>query len=537
MSATQRRGAVYQSSNPNSQFFSASQSLRRGNRARHSDSLSPSYDNLDSSGSIQSDDRFIYNAIRVNTPNESHSRFYASLTHENPVHEPGLAVNMAMFVPSGSQDGPSPSGSPSKRRRPARIAKKLGHHSKMFSDQYVQTPRRFKPSLNGSTIKPTTSHRSLRKAVSLGANDDNSDRPRWPANMGAAVTPVQPRYPPPERTPTPPGLPSFGTPEAMRYSARFMTRDNNTRLGRHAGHADERTSSYIDSLRRFFGLSPSASRISGLSVVGIGRAEDGTLVQGRFPYRQSGHGMSVARQLNEHPFHERFLPVASPAVVYPGREADVEAAYVKEISRRSNRLVQPTNVQPLVDSSHGRLHLSPGSPLPSNPAPVTVRRPGQPRPSALLRLPHNLYGLDGSPRSAAPAVPVESSGVGIRALGDHHPSNPSRLQSVLTMAVRGGGDDEPNTGRSVRSNALSWVNPQTCLSCCLGGTDNEEADESLDVVSSRDTYTTARSQVLLVESQNEPPDGDKRTGYHGLRSWVSSMYGVMFPNLVNPTVV
>ena len=531
MSTTQRRGAVYQSSNPNSQFFSASQSLRRGNRARHSDSLSPSYDNLDSSGSIQSDDRFIYNAIRVNTPNESHSRFYASLTHENPVHEPGLAVNMAMFVPTGSQDGPSPTGSPSKRRRPARIAKKLGHHSKMFSDQYAQTPRRFKPSLNGSIIKPSTSHRSLRKAVSLGANDDNSHRPRWSANMGAAVTPVQPRYPPPERTPTPPGLPSFGTPEAMRYSARFMARDNNTRLGRHAGHADERTSSYIDSLRRFFGLSPSASRISGLCVVGIGRAEDGTLVQGRFPYRQSGHGMSVARQLNEHPFHERFLPVASPAVVYPGCEGDVEAAYVKETSRRSNRLVQS-----LGDSSHGRLLFSPGSRLPSNPAPVTVRRPGQPRPSALLHLPHNLYGLDGSPRSAAPAVPVESSVLGIRALGDHHPPNPSRLQSVLTMAVRGGGDDEPNTGRSVFSDALSWVNPQTCLSCCLGSTDNE-ADESLDVVSSRDTYATARSQVLLVEPQNGPPDGDKRTGYHGLRSWVSSMYGVMFPNLVNPTVV
>ncbi|KAJ6004525.1 hypothetical protein N7522_006170 [Penicillium canescens] len=393
----------------------------------------------------------------------------------------------------------------------------------MFSDQYVQTPRRFKPSLNGSTIKPTTSHRSLRTAVSLGANDDNSHRPRWPANMGAAVTPVQPRYPPPERTPTPPGLPSFGTPEAMRYSARFMARDNNTRLSRHAGHADERTSPYIDCLRRFFGLSSSASRISGLSVVGIGRAEDGTLVQGRFPYRQSGHGMSVARQLNEHPFHERFLPVASPAVVYPGREADVEAAYVKETSRRSNRLVQP-----LVNSSHGRL-LSPGSPLPSNPAPVTVRRPGQPRPSALLHLPRNLYGLDGSPRSAAPAVPVESSGLGIRALGDHYPSNPSRLQSVLTMAVRGGGDNEPNTGRSVYPNALSWVNPQTCLSCCLGGTDNEEADEPLDVVSSRDTYTTARSQVLLVESQNEPSTGDKRSGYRGLRSWVSSMY--------NPTVV
>lgn len=515
MSPTQRRGAVHQSSNPNSQFFSASQSLRRGNRPRDSDSLSPSYDYLDSSGSIQSDDRAIYNAIRVNTPNESHSRFYASLTHENPVHEQGLAVIMAMFVPTGSQDGPSPSSGPFKRGRPLRIAKKLRNRSKMFSDQYVQTSRR-----------------SHRKAVSLGANDDNSHRPRWPANMGAAVTPVQPRYPPPERPPTPPGLPSFGTPEAMCYSARFMARGNNTRLGRHAGYADERTSSYSDSLRRFFGLSPSASCTSGLSVVGIGRAEDGTLVQGRFPYRQSGHGTSVARQLNDHPFHERFLPVASPAVVYPGGEADVEAAYVKETSRHSNRLVQP-----LVNNSHRRRLLSPGSPLPSNPAPVTVRRPGQPRPSALLHLPHNLYSLDGSPRSAASAVPVESSGLGTRAIGDHHPSNPSRLQSVLTMAVRGGGEDELSTDMSACSNALSWVKPQLCLSCCLGGTDNEDADEPLDVVSSRDTYATARSQVSPVESQNGPPDGDKRTGFRGLQSWVSSLYGVMFPTLVSPTVV
>ncbi|OQD87536.1 hypothetical protein PENANT_c005G00777 [Penicillium antarcticum] len=403
----------------------------------------------------------------------------------------------------------------------------------MLSEQYGQTPRRFKPSLNESTTqRASTSRRSHRKAVSLGANDNHSHRPRWPANMGVAVAPAQPRYPPPERSPTPPGLPSFGTPEAMCYSARFMARENSPRLGRDAGYGDERTSSYIDSLRRFFGLSPPTSRINQHSVVGIGRAEDGTLVQGRFPYRQSGHGMNVARQLNEHPFHERFLPVASPAAVYQGHEADVEAAYVKETSRRSSRPVQAR-------SSHRRRLLSRGAPLPSDPPPLTIRRPGQPRPSALLRLPQNLYGLDGSPRSATSAVPVEISVLETRVIGDHQPSNPSHLQSVLIMAVRGGGDDEPNAGISTCSNALSWVKAQICQSCCLGSTDNEEANETLDVVSYRNTYATARSQVSPVEFQNEPepPEGDERTGFHGLQSWVSSLYGIMFPTLVNPAVV
>ncbi|KAJ5762311.1 uncharacterized protein N7511_005693 [Penicillium nucicola] len=534
MSAIQRRGAVYQSSGRNSQFFSASQNLRRGNRPRHSDSLSPSYDSLDSSGSMQSDDRSIYNAIRVNTPDESRTRFYASLVHENPVHEQGLAVNMAMFVPVGSQDGPSPLKDPTKQRIRTRIAKRAGHRSKVFSDQYMQASRRLKPSLNGSSPKRVSiSHQSHRKAVSLGANGYNDcHRLRWPANMGLAVAPVQPRYPPPERSPTPPGLPSFGTPEAMCYAARYMARDNTPHLGRHAGYCDERSTSYSDSLRRFFGLSPSASRASQLSGTGIGRAEDGTLVQGRFPYRQSGHGMNIARQLNEHPFHERFLPVASPPAVYQGREADVEAAYVKQTSRRSNRFIQPR-------SSHRSQRLPPGDYLPSNPPPVTIRRPGQPRPSAFLRLPPSLYGLDGSPRSATSAVPVESSVLGVRTTGDHQPSNPSNLQSVLTIAVRGGGGDEPNTATSVCSNALSWVQSQPCLSCCLGGPDNEEADQSLDVISSRDTYTTAHSQVSPVESHNEPEllVGDKRIGFQGLRSWISSLYGVMFPTLVNPAVV
>jgi hypothetical protein len=535
MSAVQRRGAVYQSSGRNSQFYSASQSLRQGYRHRNSDSLAPSYDVLDSSGSLQSDDRSIYNAIRVNTPSESHSRFYASQTHENPVHEQGLAVNMAMFVPTGSQDDHSPSRDPSKRESPARIAKRLGHRSKMFSEQHAQASRRFNPSMNRSTTtKPTSSYWSHRKAVSLGANDNNgSHRPRWPANMGAAVTPVQPRYPPPERSPTPPGLPSFGTPEAMCYSAQFTAQGNNPRLGRYTAYGDERTSWYSDSLRRFFGFSPSTPRTSALSVVGIGRAEDGTLVQGRFPYRQSGHGMNVARPLNGHPFHERFLPVAGDAAIYPGCEADSETAFVKDPPRGPSRLVQP-----LVSSSR-RQRLSAGGALPSNPPPVTIRRPGQPRPSALLNLPHSLYDLDGSPRRATSSVPIESSALGTRAIENHQPSSPSHLQSVLTMAVRGGRDDESNTCISVCSNALSWVKTQTCLSCCLGGSNNEQPDEPLDVVSSRDTYATARSEVspLTSQSGSEPPEGDKRSGFQRLQSWVSSLYSVMFPNLVNPAVV
>ncbi|KAJ5972241.1 uncharacterized protein N7479_002159 [Penicillium vulpinum] len=510
------RGRLDQSSNLQSQFFSASQSLRHG-KYPESDSISP-YDSPESSESILSDERSIYNAIRVTTPNDSSPRFYASLSHENPVHEQDLAINMARFVPTNLQDDHTPTNVPARRGRRQRMVGKLGNHTKLLSDQYWQATHRSGPAFCRMTSIPGSSRSLHRKAVSLGA-DSSMRRPRWPGNLGPAVTTVQPRYPPPERTPTPPGLPSFGTSEAMCYSARFMIPDNGAALQCGSG-SGQRASSYGDTLRRLFGWPSSTSHAGGISVNGIGRAEDGTVVQGRFPHRQSGHGMSIGRQLHEHPFHQRSLPIAHHEATDTSHDPYIEAEHTKgglNLGPRPNRRVQPLSSQP-------RRHF----PFPSNQVPTVVNRPSRPRATALLSLSRNLAGSDG------PADSVESSVQRTRTAGDHLPSNPSRLHSVFTMAVRGGGADEgAHASTPVCPDVSLWVKAHTCLFCCPGS--HEEPDDSLGATSSRETYVTAQSQISPAGSQNE--SSGQNTRLHGLQAWISSLYGVMFPTLVNPAAV
>ncbi|KAJ5202635.1 hypothetical protein N7449_004714 [Penicillium cf. viridicatum] len=516
------RGRIDQSSNPHSQFFSASRSLRGGKHPRDSDSVSP-YDNPDSSESILSDERSIYNAVRVTTPNDSSPRFYASLLHDNPVHEQGLAVNMARFVPTDSRDDHTPTTVSTRRGRRQRMVGKLGNHTKLLSDQCWQATHWSRPPVS-KTTSVLDPRRSLhRKAVSLDANERSIRRPRWPGNLEPAVKTVQPPYPPLERTPTPPGLPSFGTSEAMSVSARFMIPDNIARspanLQGNGPAGGQRTSSYGDTLRRLFGLPPSASH-AGLSVNGIGRAEDGTLVQGRFPHRQSGHGMNIGRPLHDHPFHQRNLPIARHEVTNTSYNPYLEAAQTKGgLGQNPNR-----HVQPLARPPRRRF------PFPSNPAPAVVNRLPRPRATALLSLPRNLTGSDG------PVDPAGSSAQGTRASGDHIPPSPSRLHSVLTMAGCGGGaDEDPHTSTPVCPDVLAWVKTQRYLFCCCCSGSHEEPDDSLGATSSRDTYVTAQSQVSPVGSQNENSEGNTRL--HGFQAWISSLYGVMFPTLVNPGTI
>lgn len=517
------RGRIDQSSNPHSRFLSASQSVRRGKHPRDSDSVSP-YNNLDSSESILSDERSIYNAVRVTTPNDSSPRFYASLIHDNPVHDQGLAVNMARFVLTDSQDYHTPTTVPARRGRRQRMAGKLGNHTKLLSDQCWQATHWSRPPLS-KTTSVLSPRRSLhRKAVSLDTSECSIRRPRWPGNLEPAVKIVQPPYPPPERMPTPPGLPSFGTSEAMSVSARFMIPDNvarpPTNLQGSGPAGGQRSSSYGDTLRRLFGLPPSVSH-GGLSVNGVGRAEDGTLVQGRFPHRQSGHGMNIGRPLHDHPFHQHNLPIARHEATDTSYDAYVEATQTKGGLGRSPN----GHVQPLARPPRRRF------PFPSNPAPAVVNRLPRPRATALLSLPRNLTGSD------SPAYPVESSAQVTRTSGDHVPPNPSRLHSVLTMAGCGGGANEyPHARTPVCPDVLAWVKTQRCLfcCCCCSGS-HEEPDDSLGATSSRDTYVTAQSQVSPARSQNENSEGNARL--HGFQGWISSLYGVTFPTLVNHAAV
>ncbi|OJD12160.1 hypothetical protein ACJ73_09401 [Blastomyces percursus] len=156
------------------------------------------------------------------------------------------------------------------------------------------------------------------------------------------VEPTQPLYPPPARSPTPPGLPSFGSREAIHYNPiqanRSRPSNHQSQVSRSgtqqslAGDDGEDDSSCASGLKRLFGL-PSCMRARqpALPAGAVARADDGTMVRGRFGARQSGHGVGAgptSRGLESHPFHRSSLPAArvkdtgdsTPAPVIAGQQ-------------------------------------------------------------------------------------------------------------------------------------------------------------------------------------------------------------------------
>lgn len=155
------------------------------------------------------------------------------------------------------------------------------------------------------------------------------------------VDPAQPVHPPPVRSPTPPGLPSFGSREAMQYSPPLRS-GRGRRFMRHSSQTYQSQLIPISSMspgadpdvregtspcccvgvRNIFGIKAfTESRPVRLPPGAVARADDGTFVRGRFPARQSGHGVGaspISRGLDSHPFHRNFLPAA--------RAKDMESA-------------------------------------------------------------------------------------------------------------------------------------------------------------------------------------------------------------------
>jgi hypothetical protein len=526
-----------QSSSPRLQFLSASQSLRRGQRLDDSDSCSP-YDNPDSSASIQSDERSIYLAQRVTTPIDSNSRFYGSLNHEDPIPEQDLAVNTSRIVPSDSQEHHSLlTDELTREGRRQRMARNLERHRKLFSDQHWQ--HRSRPPLSRAMSAPDSPRTLQRKALS---DSSSSPGPDWPANLGPAIRPVQPQYPPPERRPTPPGVPSFGSPEALRYSAQFLMPENRARtpanLDRASPTDGQRSSSLRDAIRRMLSM-PRPPRDDEHSVRGIGRAEDGTVVQGRFPYRQSGHGMHIGRQLHDHPFHAGNLSVAQSDAADTSHDPDSS-----DTNAKGGHGHRPSSVQPRARSSSTGNWTAPHCPFSLSPPPApAVTRQRQPRATASLALSRNLPGSD-RPSGPAPPFnsPVESSVQGTSASGDHLPSTPSRLHSVATMDARGGGgvgDADHQADAPVYADVFSWVKAQACRCCCLGGHEERNASNSLGQISSQDTYATAQSQASPAGSPagSQDENSEVNTRYQRLHSWLSSVYGTVFPTVTEPASV
>ncbi|EFW21449.1 hypothetical protein D8B26_001648 [Coccidioides posadasii str. Silveira] len=170
---------------------------------------------------------------------------------------------------------------------------------KVYSLDDLDIPS-FRPKFPFSSL-PAYLRRSSRLSSSYGSF---SEQPRLSERF-SPVQPLEPIYPPPIRSVTPPGLPSFGTPEAVRYRLSSQT----TPGSGNDVEVEDCTCCFLG-LPRFLALSSSSpSRVPGLPAGAIARADDGTLVRGRFGIRQSGHGVG-AGCLENHPFSREPSPAA-----------------------------------------------------------------------------------------------------------------------------------------------------------------------------------------------------------------------------------
>lgn len=256
------------------------------------------------------------------------------------------------------------------------------------------------------------------RVISFSEADSGTKRPRWVLNLMSPVQPFLPKYPPPERSLTPPGLPTFGTPEAIDYTTQFdvrsslPNRDGPIRQSSTSRASSKRaTESYSHMLRRIVGLPSSSSsteaptsqmdRRHGCTVA---RAEDGTAVLGRFPYRTSGHGTNLNRNLEYHPFHQDPSGVASLDDRHRSRRHS-RSEHHHTTTRRARNSIQhatrfsrprfstalPSVPEPAASSAH--------SPVPS---PASMPSAYMPEPNSPTMLTYDGEGGNGAYTSTSP---------------------------------------------------------------------------------------------------------------------------------------
>ncbi|KAJ6084073.1 hypothetical protein N7486_010873 [Penicillium sp. IBT 16267x] len=458
--AQQARGGSPPYHAPRPRYYSTQTNIQPS----HDSTITPlSQENSNSSEFFYSDEKSIFNAVRVSTPNED-PRPYENPYIMDSIMERGLAANMARLIPPGSsQDGHS---STQHRHlfKSRQRADQLGSRNQLFSDSGAYHTSQLGPSpLNEATYVPNSAEIQHRKAISFDAVDDHGPasprkHPCWPGSgMPTAVRTVQPT------SPTPPGLPSFNTPEAVYCSAQFLIGHNGPQaLASNRPHGVPATgqpsSSYGDAFRRFLGLQSTVETDPVVcSSIGIGRAPDGTAVQGRFPQRQSGHGTNLARQLDDHPFHQNTLRVAptyqtGPDVIRSRMDADPSASKNHNLGSKPRKKKFRTRRLGIL----GRKLI---------PASVPVQRAQQENitgPISPLQLPQPRYNF-------------------IRTSSDRRPEDEVLAAGTYTVC-----------------DVLAWLPIQLYLCCCVSG--SSEHNDDLEIINSRETYATARSRLSNVET-------------------------------------
>ncbi|KAB8239337.1 uncharacterized protein BDW43DRAFT_295816 [Aspergillus alliaceus] len=423
---------------------------------------------------------------------------------------------MAMFVSPSSEYTTTKPPKPDIEHK----AKRPWWHTYLLSDSHILSPKddRQRVKIPMPELSPKADQH--RKAASVNDADARLRAPKWLASLASPASPVLPTYPPPVRSPTPPGLPSFGTEEALRYSARFPVDSGlaNGQSHQRSTHGSagkgNRVESYGEALRRFFGISSSSAfRPNGRGCTVV-RAADGTVVQGRLPHRQSSHGVGAGGRLVDHPFHRRNLSTTQFDSVGENGGAVVHTQPLDTGNysnmRRKNSLHSGIARPPISRLQISSSNLSPGpnhSAIP--PSRATLTHP-------VSRCESRLACVS---QQEATTTPI----VGISPIPDPEPPgcSPTRTRSTAEPSIQEGCVMlEAQHGLRLPASRIA----NSCFRCCLG-TRNEQSTATYSNTSSNDTYTTARSRISDDSSgQHSHANNNKKGPVQELGQYCSNMW-------------
>jgi hypothetical protein len=429
-----------------------SQLCMDGNKAnpaslRRAVSLAAFDRDLDSSESIPSDHSSLYDAARASFIFEDENRilYQSTIIQDNGTSDEKVGNTFSLDPPAPSslrlrRDEPLHALETITEQQSSSTLERSRSHSQVHgsladSDPPSKQPKRSSLAVAGRATR--------RKAVSFDDSCSDLGPSHWRHGVLSPVLPTQPSYPPPFRSPTPPGLPSFGSIEALTYSPGFTIGSGSaSQGGQHQGaastdgmfrrrsHEGPRSPFYSGALRRLFGAPSPSGPPSTLPMHTIARADDGTAVRGRFAYRQSGHGVDLTRSFDRHPFHRSHMPVAISMFV-DGVSRSNEARRSK--SGGSHEGLGPSHV---VDSSQGQaVGSSPSRAIPSS----GLERLQTVEPQTLT----TTSGISEPPllsSQQAPEAPVPAGHDGVRLSTDNVngniPAMPSvRADSILNTAA------------------------------------------------------------------------------------------------------
>lgn len=494
------------------------------------------------SETMMSEESSIFNALRTDSGTEEFGSKFGSACHSRGNLDSRIAANMAMFVPLAPEaTDPSLRADREPKYCPEKNTQSPGWHPQLALDSRVLSTDEGKAVValpaDNSLKQNLLDALHLRKAVSLNDADDTSRTFKWPGNLDSPVSPALPTYPPPVRAPTPPGLPSFGTREAVYYTTQFPVRSATTsgrtqqsspspprRAGRRVADGS-RTGSYGGMLRRLLSFSSSPPPQPRRQTYIVARAEDGTAVQGRFPYRQSGHGMNLARRLEDHPFHR----TAISATCEDGVDVDSSATQDGQSNRRLSDVKrdQADSTDPANTSAGSRMRrhrpqigLNSLLPLPRPVLASSSQRPASANASLPTSRVDSFYTC--ASRSQMPGIPrhMESHDVqGTESVGDSAACYlaPTESPPVFTAQEE---SESANFNSSPWLQSLRDVN--SWFSCCMGARNEQDAAIHSNTASN-DTYATARSHLSSNAAEHTHPNAPTNQ-VQSLQQWFSGVW-------------